>query len=109
MISINELKGFNLKKDLKLKRVIKRWHNKNKSGGNFGINLKCHEEPHYEITGYHDLEGNIYNLSVGELYQCGTTVFKRDSCMKWDYKRLVTLLNKLLNKTEETKLFTTEE
>lgn len=106
MININELKGYNLKRDLKLRRVLKRWHNHNKTGGNFGINLITGTRPDYEITGYHNLNGEIWNLSIGELYQCGTTLFKRDNMENWDYTRLTNLLNKLINKkVQEVKLF----
>jgi len=105
MININELKGYNLKKDLELRRVLKRWHNKNTRGGNFGINLMTNTKPDYEITGYHNLKGEITNLSVGELYQCGTTMFTKDTMENWNYERLINLLNKLINKkTEEVKL-----
>ena len=38
-VTIEQLKGPNLKRDLHMFRVVKRWHNHNTTGGNFGINL----------------------------------------------------------------------
>jgi len=102
MINIKELRGTSLKRDLGLERVIKRWHNKNKSGGNFGINLMTKQRPHYEITGYHDTQGNVTSLSFGELYQAGTTIFRRDECHKWNYQMLVKLLKRALHENKKT-------
>ena len=97
MININELKGFNLKKDINLKRVIKRWHNKNKSGGNFGINLMTGGPKDYELTGYHTINGDIYSLGLGELYQVNTRIIDRDNYKDWDYEKLVNLVKKVIH------------
>lgn len=98
MINIKELRGPKLKKDLGLRRVVKRWHNRNKSGGNFGINLMTFKEPNYEITGYHDLKGNVTSLRVGELWGVGTTIFSKDTMHKWTYDKLILLLKKMIKK-----------
>lgn len=99
-LSIEQLKGTKLKKDLGLYRVIKRWHNKNNSGGNFGINLiKSPEwqDKHFELTGYHDLSGYIYSLKFSELYQAGgTTLITHDNKYEYNYEQLIVDVRALL-------------
>lgn len=102
MIDITELKGTNLKKDLKLDRALKRWHNKNKSGGNFGINLyQKDDKPDYQITGYHNLNGDVTGLSVAQLYQAGPTIFSKGEHSEWNYPKLIKFLTKILAREKE--------
>lgn len=101
MINIKDLRGPKLKKDLVLRSVVKRWHNKNKSGGNFGINLYPFNEPNYEITGYHDLKGNVTSLRVGVLWQVGTQIFTKNTMDKWTYDKLISVIKKLIEKPNE--------
>jgi hypothetical protein len=97
MINIKELSGHRLRKDLCLKYVVKRWHNHNKTGGNFGINLITGGEINFEITGYHNIEGKITTLQFKHLY--GQTIYAKESLDKkiidetitYDY--LINLLN----------------
>ena len=97
-VNINELKGTKLKKEIGLRRVIKRWHNHNNTGGNFGINLYVSEPLDYsskafEITGEHDTSGIVRRLRFGALYQGGgERVFDNTLFMDWDYVRLVDFL-----------------
>lgn len=100
MITIEELRGTNLKRDLGLRQVLKRWHNHNNTGGNFGINLMTIKEPNYEITGYHNLDNNITSLSFGELYQPGVVLFRSDTMHEWTYNRLISLIKKKLESPE---------
>jgi hypothetical protein len=70
-----ELTGNTLKKLLGAKRVMYRWHNKNKTGGNFGINIYFSEEfnreTDKEITGFYDTNGDIRSLYFSPLYSAG--------------------------------------
>ena len=78
MITKKELTGNILKKNLDAKRVMYRWHNKNKSGGNFGINIyyaeEFNRETDKELTGYYSTDGNVYRLRFGSLYSCGINI-----------------------------------
>ena len=72
MITKKELTGEKLKKSLELHRAAYRWHNKNKSGGNFGINLDTSanwQELHFELTGYYNAQGQVIGLSFGKQFQ----------------------------------------
>ena len=78
MILKGELTGRRLKKDLGLHSAAQRWHNKNKSGGNFGINLIFDprlECLNFELTGHYFPDGEISSLAFGELYQPGTKIY----------------------------------
>jgi len=58
-----------------------RYHNKNKSGGNFGTNYvigeygkpgyENYEIENYEIHGAYDTHGVLYQLGMGKAYQVG--------------------------------------
>lgn len=83
MLNVKELGGARLRKALKAKIVKMGFHNKNKSGGNFGITIIIPHSPGepdrvdagagmtkenqqcYELWGFHNLEGNIYRLTFG--------------------------------------------
>ncbi len=94
-MNIKELTGQQLKKDLHLRRCLKRWHNHNRTGGNFGINLMRNERPHFEITGYHDLEGNVYNLTFGRLYNgVGMTLISKEKGYSITYEQMIKLIKK---------------
>lgn len=59
----------NLKKDMNLHASRQRYHNKNKSGGNFGYDLYPIKTDNYpypwlDVNGDYDTEGNIRLLSV---------------------------------------------
>jgi len=72
----SELKTSELKRLLGAYRVIQRWHNKNKTGGNFGINIYFSKDDDIikgmdkEITGEYNTDGVITSLHFGDLYQC---------------------------------------
>ena len=78
MINIKEFKGNLIKKQLGANSASFRWHNKNKSGGNFGINIyfakEFNRETDREFTGYYNKEGEIYNLSYSPLYSAGGNI-----------------------------------
>lgn len=77
-----ELNTNELKKLIGAHRIAQRWHNKNKHGGNFGINIYFGPEFQRgidkEITGYYDKEGHITSLSFGDLYSAGATIPKEN-------------------------------
>jgi len=100
-INIKDLRGAKLKKSLGLKRVMKRWHNHNKSGGNFGINLYQDGGQNYEITGDHNLAGKVTDLHFGHLWQCGVKLFDDSDYREWTYNKLIDFLNSSINKLEQ--------
>lgn len=91
MINIKEFNGNLVKKQLNAHRAGFRWHNKNKSGGNFGINIyfaeQFNRETDKEFTGYYNTDGVIYNLSFSALYSAGGNI------PIWALKDIPTLFN----------------
>ncbi len=80
MILKSELTGRNLKQ-AGFYSAAYRWHNKNKSGGNFGINLLTSQnwqDRHFELTGTYNTKGEITSLRLGELYQAGSPLTLKD-------------------------------
>ena len=76
-MNVKELNGRAIKKALGAQRVMFRWHNKNKSGGNFGINILGVNNGDWEISGHYDTNGNILSLRFGKIYQAGMLVSNR--------------------------------
>lgn len=74
-MKIEDLKGNRLKKSLSLSQAIKRYHNRNNSGGNFAFNLYFDEKHSkglsFEISGYHDTTGAITEIRFGYLWDIG--------------------------------------
>ena len=75
-IIINDLKEFNklAKRTLNFDKVSFRYHNKNKSGGNFAINYKIGEwgkqdYKNYELEGEYKTDGSFIYLRVGVAYK----------------------------------------
>ena len=89
MILKAELTGNRLKKDLELQRALYRWHNKNKSGGNFGINLITGGQQNYEITGHYNTNGEITSLRFGRIYSAGVPVPK-----DYTYEQLISVIKR---------------
>lgn len=71
-MKIQDLKSIEIKKRFGAKRVRFRWHNKNNSGGNFGINVIGVNGKDYEITGRYNVEGTLRSLRFGPIFQNGT-------------------------------------
>ena len=67
-MNIKELNGRSMKKHFNCKTSAFRWHNKNTSGGNFGLEIRELEGKNYEINGYYDANGNIRKLRFGYVY-----------------------------------------
>ena len=78
IINISELKGTFIKLKLGAKACRFRWHNKNKSGGNFGINILGLNGKDYEISGAYDNNGIICNLRFGYIYQAGSLMPRKN-------------------------------
>lgn len=70
-MNVKEIKSSVIKKRLYAKQVCYRWHNKNKTGGNFGINICGVNDKDYEISGYYDIEGTVRGLRFGFIYTAG--------------------------------------
>ena len=73
-MNIKEIKGTSLKKFMKAEKSSFRWHNKNKSGGNFGIEIRGIEGKNYQITAYYAYDGNFSNIKFGYIYQAGMKI-----------------------------------
>ena len=90
-MNIIQLNGNAIKKSLGIKRAMFRWHNKNKTGGNFGINLFGVNGIDCELTGSYDINGNIISLRFGRIYEAGIAISERNFHYLMDTIRRVTL------------------
>ena len=95
MINIDELTGSKLKKALKLTKARKRYHNKNKTGGNFGMDLQK-DGKWYELNGAYDTHGNIYRLAVGEIYDVKARILNPQNASEMEWDRLIPLISRFL-------------
>lgn len=89
MINIKEIKGTRFKKELNLNRCRFGYHNKNNSGGNFGLDFYKEEEFNekidFSLSGAYDKIGNIRRLSLSSI-RIGMFQFKinLDECSNFD-------------------------
>lgn len=69
-----------IKKELGLFRCCQRYHNKNKQGGNFALDLRFNKEfvrgQEMEISGDYAINGQIINLRLSEAFSCGQKIPK---------------------------------
>jgi len=72
-INISELKGQQIKKATGIDTSVKRYHNRNKSGGNFGFSLRKGNR-WFDLNGYHDLSGHVKGLRFGDFAGAGTPI-----------------------------------
>lgn len=70
-MKITELKSIQIKKNLCAASVRFRWHNKNNTGGNFGINVIGVKGKNYEISGRYNCEGTLRCLRFGFINEVG--------------------------------------
>lgn len=70
-MNIKDLKSLEIRKRLNAKHVHFRWHNKNSTGGNFGINILGVNGKDYEISGRYNEEGTLRSMRFGDIYECG--------------------------------------
>ena len=66
-MKIQDIKTIQIKKLIGAKSVRFSWHNKNKTGGNFGINVIGVNGNDYAITGRYNITGTVRNLRFGFL------------------------------------------
>ena len=94
MLTMKELKGTALKKALNAKSVSMRWHNKNKSGGNFGFNIRGvpNTADDFELTGNYNEHGEVFGLRFGKIFW-GNHPFRVKN-----YDELIQVLNAFFNK-----------
>jgi hypothetical protein len=85
---MDDLKGTKLKKALGkgvARRVVKRYHNKNNTGGNFAVDIRITDDPnvegdpwkarrYLELSGLHDLTGKVRRLSIGRMWKRDRTI-----------------------------------
>lgn len=96
-MNIQDIKGNRLKKSLSLFQAIKRYHNRNNSGGNFAFNMYFDEQhsrgKSFEISGYHNPEGAITEIRFGYLWELGT---KTDNQYFETYDKLIKYIQDIL-------------
>jgi hypothetical protein len=95
-MNIKDLNGLAIKKALRAQSASYRYHNKNKSGGNFGINIRGLKGADFEISGDYDTEGNVRQLRFGYLYQHGISIpeMSFDDLMLFITKAVLKIENK---------------
>jgi len=69
-IKIGELRGQQIKKATGIDTSVKRYHNKNKSGGNFGFSLRKGDR-WFDLSGYYDLTGHVKGLRFANFGAAG--------------------------------------
>lgn len=87
-LKFDELKGTKLKKVVNAKRVGKHYHNKNKSGGNFGITIRMKNDDVYQLNGYYNTDGVVYLMSFGEGYGLGKRIVRPDNYLDFTFADL---------------------
>ncbi len=76
VINMNEFNGRNIKRALNVKVARFSYHNKNKSGGNFGLYVNINGNP-LEYHGYYNTSGVIYELTFSPIWGVGGTILSR--------------------------------
>jgi predicted nucleic acid-binding Zn-ribbon protein len=94
-VSMVMLGGTKLKPLVGATSVAKRYHNKNLSGGNFGIEVRKGDAA-VELQGYHNTDGIITSLRVGPLFSPGTPIIKKDNYESFEVSRLADIVKKAL-------------
>ena len=67
-LMFSDLTGAKLKKMLGANKASRRYHNKNNSGGNFGINIYTDGKDSFEINGKYNTKGEITSMGIGKLW-----------------------------------------
>jgi hypothetical protein len=75
-VKFQDIDNHAIKKILGFDTAKVRYHNKNKTGGNFGTNyvygkFNTPGYENYEINGQYDVQGNLIQLGIGPAYQIG--------------------------------------
>ena len=74
----SELNTRTLKKLMGAFRICQQWHNKNKSGGNFGLNFYFGETfqrgRDKSLNGYYNKDGDLYGMRYGDSYGVGQKI-----------------------------------
>ena len=88
--------GPNIKKSLNAKRANMRYHNKNKSGGNFGMNVYL-EPGNYEFNGDYNTRGEIVRLTFAPMYQgVGVRIIRPDNYQTETYQSVMNRVKEIL-------------
>ena len=92
MINIKELKGNVFKKEFGLNRCMFEYHNKNKSGGNFGLNFYLNkdfdEDTDFTLHGDYNINGEIFNLKIMSI-RVGGFIINIPKEKRGDWKELI--------------------
>ena len=96
VLYFEELKGTNLKKVINAKRVSRQYHNKNLSGGNFGINIRLQNGKLYNLNGVYDTKRIVRCLSFGEGYSLGAKIIRNDNYASFSFNDLKQILKSKL-------------
>lgn len=73
-MNIKEIKGTSLKRLMNAEKSSFRWHNKNKNGGNFGIEIRGIEGNDYQICADYGSDGNFSLIRFGYVHQAGMRI-----------------------------------
>jgi len=99
-VNMNQLTGPKLKKELNLIKATKRYHNKNKSGGNFGIDLRITPKGKwFTISGYHNLDNEVTSARIGKSFNPGMTLINPNNYKFADYREFISTISRHI-KTE---------
>ena len=73
-MNIKDFKSLEIKKKLNADSVSYRWHNKNKIGGSFGINIIGVNGRDYQISGHYNNKGVVRELRFRPLSRYGISM-----------------------------------
>lgn len=98
MLKFDEIKGNNIKKVLNAQQVAQQYHNRNKSGGNFGINIAMQNGDRFSMNGIYDTQKVIRRLSVAEGWGIGEKVIREDNYQTFTFEDLSRVLKEKIGK-----------
>lgn len=93
-MKMTELKSGFLKKEFNASKARFRYHNKNKSGGNFAIELWGIDGKDYDLHGYYDIDLTITHLDFGVCMRAGHDVPSASLEEMLNYIKNILKLNK---------------
>lgn len=97
-VNIKDLSGIKLKKALGIYKAVKRYHNKNASGGNFAIELRFSSQlgDGIELSGMHDTDGIVRVLDIGPLYSPGAPIITKENYKTMTFEKVIEVIKKAI-------------
>jgi hypothetical protein len=110
--TFKELNGVSLRNETGATRTLKSYHNKNKSGGNFGFvfrfdngglidcgcGMKCQNEDTFELFGYYMPNNTLYSLNFGHIGRCSSPIPEG-----YNYSQIIVFMNQYIRQYQEAK------